>query len=138
MSIGENIRKLRKSQGLTQKELANKLGKTPQYISKLEKDINHPTTETIRKIARALEIGYFDLLLADMEKKIYESLSFYQKENIPIFVTGEVYHMLLDYCKLNELGQKKAAERIHELTLIEQYLDKSDPLPEAESETDEQ
>ena len=42
MSIGENIRKLRKSQGLTQKELANKLGKTPQYISKLEKDINHP------------------------------------------------------------------------------------------------
>ena len=138
MSIGENIKKIRKSQGLTQKELADRLGKTPQYISKLEKDINHPTTETIGKIAGALKIGYFDLIFADVEEKIYKSLDNILANNIQVFVNEKAHCLLLDYYKLNELGQKTATERIHELTLIEQYINKDTPLPVAETKTDDQ
>ena len=37
MNIGENIKKMRQFRKLTQKELAQKLGKTQQFIGKLEK-----------------------------------------------------------------------------------------------------
>ena len=55
MSVGQNIKKARKKAGMTQKELAQKLGLSFQSIAQWENDLRNPKVETLRKIANALE-----------------------------------------------------------------------------------
>lgn len=54
MSIGENIKKIRKEKGLTQKQLGNKLGISQAAIGQFENSSNLKI-DTIQKIADALE-----------------------------------------------------------------------------------
>ena len=49
------IRRLRKEQNLTQKELAKKMNTQQATISKLEKDITHVKLETLVKLANAFD-----------------------------------------------------------------------------------
>ena len=63
MTIGENIKKLRKEKGLTQKELGN-LCQPPideANIRKYESDKQNPKIETIKKIASALDCQVSDI-----------------------------------------------------------------------------
>ena len=62
MSIGENIKYIRKSKGLTQKELAEKIGVTDSAITKYEKGDREPNWKTLNKIAEALGVTINDLV----------------------------------------------------------------------------
>lgn len=63
MSIGENIRRIRKDKKLTQKELGEKLeGISQQQIGQWENGNKIPKLETIRKIADALDVHLSDLI----------------------------------------------------------------------------
>ncbi len=62
MFIGEKIKKLRKEKGLTQKELAKRLGVTQQMIASYENGVRYPKMETIKKIADALNVDMFELI----------------------------------------------------------------------------
>lgn len=57
MTIGENIRKYRKEKGLTQKELAERLGVSQAMITQYENGKRIPKIDTINNIAGALEMG---------------------------------------------------------------------------------
>lgn len=57
MSIGENIRRIRKEQGLTQKELGERCGIADANIRKYESDRQIPKIQTIQKIAEALRVS---------------------------------------------------------------------------------
>jgi transcriptional regulator with XRE-family HTH domain len=59
--IGENIRKLRKAKGLTQTELAEKLGTTQFVITNYERGRNNPTTAKMPEIAKALGVTLEEL-----------------------------------------------------------------------------
>ena len=61
MTIGENIKRVRKEKGLTQKELAKKLNVSEPMISQYESK-ETLKLETLRKIAMALGVSTFDLL----------------------------------------------------------------------------
>lgn len=50
------IKKTRKLRHMSQKELAKKVGTTQSYISKLERDLENPSAETLYKIADALKV----------------------------------------------------------------------------------
>jgi DNA-binding XRE family transcriptional regulator len=52
--IGILLQEARKQRGLTQEQLANKVGTTKSYISKIENDIKEARLSTIQKI---VEIG---------------------------------------------------------------------------------
>ena len=52
--IGIGIKNARLTVGITQAELAHRLGVTPQAISQYERGIKKPKIETIEKIADAL------------------------------------------------------------------------------------
>lgn len=61
MSIGEHIRKYRKAAGLTQVELAQKLGLRQYVITNYERGIRKPPTDTLPRIAKALGVGLEEL-----------------------------------------------------------------------------
>lgn len=57
MAIGDNIRAARKIQGLTQKELATRLGISPAGIAQWENGLRNPKHENVKKIADALGVN---------------------------------------------------------------------------------
>ena len=61
MKIGDNIRKVRKKRGLTQKELAKLLNVSEPMVSQYESK-ETLKLETIKKVAKALEVSSFDLI----------------------------------------------------------------------------
>lgn len=61
MSLGENIKEIRKKKGYTQKQLAEKLGTSPQNLAQYETGKRQPKLETIKKMADALECNVSDL-----------------------------------------------------------------------------
>ena len=63
MSIGENIKKVRKEKGLTQKELGDRLGVKQATISMFEKDQTNIKLTTVIKIANALGVDVDTLLV---------------------------------------------------------------------------
>lgn len=61
-SIGDNIRKYRKSGHLTQKDLGEAIGISNTYLSDIETGRTNPSIKTLKKIAKALDISYIELL----------------------------------------------------------------------------
>ena len=61
MSLGETIRKAREEHRLTQSALAGRVGVTPGFITKLEKDEALPGTELILALAGVLKLPREDL-----------------------------------------------------------------------------
>ena len=60
--LNENIRKLRKSKGFSQEELAVKLGVVRQTVSKWEKGLSVPDSEMLIKLAEELDTTVNNLL----------------------------------------------------------------------------
>ena len=60
-TFGENIKYERKSAGLTQKQLAEKIGIKQQQLSRWEKNEIEPTVTSIVILARALDADFNDL-----------------------------------------------------------------------------
>ena len=62
-TMGNRIKDIRKSKGITQKELAAKLGVTPQAVSQFERsEPDRFTIATLQNIAAALECQVDDLI----------------------------------------------------------------------------
>ena len=61
MSIGENIKRIRKEKGLTQKQLGELCGLADSAIRRYENGGANPKRETLKKIAKALDISYLRL-----------------------------------------------------------------------------
>ena len=59
--IGVLILEARKEKGLTQEELADKVGTTKSYISKIENNIKEVRLSTLRKIVEIGFGGHIDL-----------------------------------------------------------------------------
>lgn len=62
--IGKNIRYYRKQKKLTQKELADKMGLSKNYICQIELGNKAPSLKSFKKIVDALEVSA-DLLLSE-------------------------------------------------------------------------
>ena len=59
MTFGEKLYKLRKSQGLSQEALAEKLNTSRQAVSKWENNNGYPETEKIILISKIFQVKYF-------------------------------------------------------------------------------
>jgi len=62
VTIGERIKEFRLRAGLTQSELAEKLGIPYQSIGQWERGLRSPKYETLQKIAKALQIPAYELI----------------------------------------------------------------------------
>ena len=57
MSMGGNIRAARRAAGVTQVELAAKLGVNQKDVSRWEHDKQIPSTETLTKLCKFLDVS---------------------------------------------------------------------------------
>ena len=65
MSVAENIRKIRISRNLTQKELADNVGVKQSYIAQIERGTKIPTLTLGKDIADALGCSLYDFFKGD-------------------------------------------------------------------------
>ena len=63
MSLGDNLKRLRRDKGWTQGDLAEKSDIRLGHVSKLERDLLDPKLSTIKKLCQALNVTYETLLL---------------------------------------------------------------------------
>ncbi len=138
MSIGENIKRIRKERNLTQKELGEKLGISQAAIGQFESNHSNLKSDTIKKIAEALEcteqeiFGYNDHVYA-LHKAIEERNAL-QNVNIEddwgfldeILISDT--KLLSDFHKLNIYGKREALLRVSELKYVPRYTN-DDNLP---------
>lgn len=61
MTVGENIKRIRKEKGLTQKKLGELCGIAESNIRKYENGKQNPKVDTLKKIAKALECQVSDI-----------------------------------------------------------------------------
>lgn len=59
--FGKNLKKVRKSKGFTQAELANDVGIEISQISRIERGIINTSISTANEIAKALKVKMTDL-----------------------------------------------------------------------------
>lgn len=130
MTIGERIRFFRKEQGLTQDDLARKMGIKRGTLAQYESDRRNPKLETLEKISGALgvEIGKLcglssldDILkVADPDAKedLYK-IAGVAAQNINIQGQREELESAFD--KLNNIGREEAVKRVQELTRLSKY-----------------
>lgn len=78
--LGDNLRKLRAAAGLTQVELANKLGVTKQSVSNWENENIQPSVDMIIKISKLLNIKS-DVLLG-LDERYYIEVTGLSNEKI--------------------------------------------------------
>ena len=130
MTTGERIREARMRAGLTQADLARKLGISYQSIGQWERNGRNPKYETMQKIAEALGLTMNDLFeIPKSLPGLIDSAYMDNEENITN--VNEIYRQekLMEYFSLlNRDGQEKAVERVEELTEIPKY--QKDPPPE--------
>jgi len=70
ISIGNNIRKLRKQKGFTQKELAEKCNLSRSYLADLERGRYNPSLESLKLIANSLNVNISLLLEENGEEEV--------------------------------------------------------------------
>lgn len=60
-ALGKRIQRLRRHAGLTQEEVAEKIGISRAYMGYIEQARNTPSLEVLEKLAKALKVKLSDL-----------------------------------------------------------------------------
>ena len=84
--IGQRIQKLRKDKKLSQEKLAEKIDKSVETISHIERSIFLPRLETAQEIADALGVPLYELFTYDAT----------ETDKIRIKLTNEILKLLKD------------------------------------------
>lgn len=64
-NLGKQLKSIRKEKGLTQEDLADKVGIHPTYVGKLELGKCNPSTKMLFRISRGLGVKLYDLFVFD-------------------------------------------------------------------------
>lgn len=127
MTIGDRIKKIRKSQGLTQKQLENKTGINQANIRKYESGRQNPKFETLEKIAKALGVSVLSLMDMDefmdgtMIQEIQQNDDILPEEfnDFSRFIGKLGYHITLDDMQYYMVKDKKrVAISVDELKML--------------------
>lgn len=124
-NMGERIKRLREQKGMTQDDLAQRLGVNKAAISKYEKGIvENLKRSTIKSMASILNVSPSYLMCLEDERTQEEkaiAAEAHFLEELQIRYGKQAVKMLEMLVSMNEAGQKKALEQIELLTNIPQY-----------------
>lgn len=121
-SIGENIKKKRKSIKLTQEQLATQSGLSTMSIRRYESNERMPNLEAVRRIASSLGV-YMNELIEDWSQYSPEELGQdFANESYAFVNSNNMEEQMLDlFILLNDQGQEKALEQVELITKIPEY-----------------
>ena len=124
MSIGDNIKNLRKQAGFSQKELAAMIEQTPTSIMHYEKGDRTPNQEIIEKIATALKVRPSTLLdWDDWENRFnHDGKLSEEVKMIEAKQEKEDVKLLQQFHMLNDAGKEKILSDLEDLTMLPKYL----------------
>lgn len=111
MSFASRLRQARELSGLTQQELAEKLGVTKSAIGNYENGVSSPKWDVLLKI--------FDILQVEPNFLYQDSFSLDGSESR--FLTSQQSALLLSFDQLNAEGQQKAVDYVDDLVLTGRY-----------------
>ena len=60
MQLGQRIKQRRQDLNLSQREMAERVGLTPGFMSQIEHDLITPSIESLRKISEVLDVPLSD------------------------------------------------------------------------------
>lgn len=139
MSVGSKIKETRQKMGITQKELAHRLGTSPQNLAQYENGKRNPKLETIKKIATALNVPIKNFFIEFRDDEYIidlstapetEGIDDYLRQIIPEYADSidKYKSNAINYLfeKLNDIGQDKAIEQVELLTKIPEYQKKDE------------
>lgn len=140
MSTGENIKNARIKAKMTQAALAEKIGTTTQNISQYERDVRNPKIETLQKIAKALNVDWYELFVAenndDLAKartvKFYNSMGRSTEEALEWLKDtdkqADILHAIQDHIEnLNDAGVIAAGQLILSVVMKRAGMKSGDP-----------
>ena len=73
MTVGENIKSLRKKAKLTQVELAEKANMSRSYLADVERNRYNPSVDTLKSIATALNVSVSTLMRDEQDETNWDS-----------------------------------------------------------------
>lgn len=117
MLIGENIKKYRKEKGLTQKELADKIGKGFSTVQKYELNISQPPIDVLNRIADTLDIDVSKLFY--IENTLNQSAED-EAQRQEMYLKELREDTINKYDSLDPFGQKAANKYINFLAKDEE------------------
>ncbi len=110
MTTGQRIKEARKKAGMTQSELAQKLGISYVGVSQWENDLRNPKYETLQRIAAALGVDVNWLMNGRTLEQRDQAMKDYVSRR---FAEAELDKRLKDsYCSLTLDGKVKAVESV--------------------------
>ena len=116
--MGNKIKEVRKSKGITQKELAAKLGVTPQAVSQFERsDPDRFTIATLQNIATALECKVDDLISKGSSPEIGY---YFESEKIGKN-SSKITKIVIDLSAVNRMGADALENYIDLIMSNEKY-----------------
>ncbi len=126
MCFSDNLKKCRIEKGLSQKELAEKIGVAPSTYSLYERGAREPDVAKIKTIAKVLGVSGDYLLFGEDDPfntvafALYKQLDFEDKAEI----RGEMKQML----KSNKYNNKKSSISNELVEEFKQYKEKKIPI----------
>lgn len=125
-TLGERIKSARLREGLTQEELAKAINTTKAAISRYESGKRNPSGGLLEKIAAVLNTTVVELYVGmtadEFTRKSMDEYEAYERELEDYYLPGYTKDLVSAFNKLNAEGQRKAIERVEELTEIAKYL----------------
>lgn len=104
------IKICRKNSGLTQAEVARKLGVSAQYVSQYERGLRHPKPSTLARLADAIGVPS-SVLTCDIDPP---------KQDNP-GINSEQKYIIALFEQLNASGKAQAIIRIREMAFVPEY-----------------
>ena len=127
MSIGQRIKSRREELGMSQEDLAHRIGyKSKSSINKIELDIQQLRQSKIKQIADALETTT-DYIMGWSEKKNDEPKEKHDVTDITDLIKNQygsdVYELVQLYSKLNEAGKNKIMEELRDTAALPKHTE---------------
>ena len=117
MKTGEIIRTIRKEQGLSQIELAQKAGIAVNSVRLYESGKREPKIGSLRRIAQALGVDVYSLADFDTASQLLEGSMNAKLERL----SPKEQTLIVAFSQLNDAGQDKVVERAEELLELPKY-----------------
>ena len=117
MKTGEIIRTIRKEQGLSQIELAQKAGIAVNSVRLYESGKREPKIGSLRRIAQALGVDVYALADFDTASLLLEGSMNAKLERL----SPKEKALIIAFDQLNDAGQDKVIERAEELLELPKY-----------------